>query len=294
MIKEGIYDNINIKDYHNDRDYFSSSGLKLAKKSIKLFKMFVDGEVDSMGKLSNERKMHFDFGNAFELALLDHESFDNSVLLFDEEERPEPSKTFGSILNKEWKEQLLDTDKYIINKKGEKESFEVIEKMLASCYQDKVIQALIKDIEYQYSIFWTDERSGLKLKTRPDVCQKRKKIIVDVKTTEDGSPENFSRDLGKYGYHFQACMQIDGVIQSGFMDTVDAYYWLVVEKTPPYSATLYEFDPEDIQWATDEYEYILGIVSQAFRNNKFPSYSQRSDNKYGILKAEIPLWCRTL
>ena len=50
MIKEGVHSDIDIKDYHADRNYFSASGLKLAKKSLKLFDMFLRGEVDASGK----------------------------------------------------------------------------------------------------------------------------------------------------------------------------------------------------------------------------------------------------
>ena len=245
----------------------------------------------SEGRLTlQENRIRIDFGNAFELALLDQNAFEREVVLYDTDNRPEPNKTMGSTLNREWKEKIFNTDKYVISKYGEKESFQTIVKMLTSCHQDAVIQKLIKGIEYQYSIFWTDEKTGLRLKTRPDICKTKKNIIVDVKTTIDGSPEKFSKDLANYDYPFQAVMQIDGVQRSGFMPHVDTYYWLVVEKEPPYSATLYEFDPEDIAWVMDEYDYVLGCVKQSFDKNLFPSYSYRADNKYGILKANIPLW----
>jgi len=290
MIDLGIHSNIDIKDYHADKNYFSASGLKLAKKSLKLFDLFLKGEVDSTGKSSTGKAPHFDFGNAFELALLDQDAFENEVILYDTEKRPELDRTMGSNLNREWKEGIFNTDKYIVNKSGDRESFQTIVKMLTSCHQDAVIKKLIQGIEYQYSIFWKDEKTGLNLKTRPDICKTKKNIIVDVKTTLDGSPEKFSKDMANYDYPFQAVMQIDGVQKSGFMSHVDAYYWLVVEKEPPYSATLYEFDPEDIAWVMDEYDYVLNCVARALKENHFPSYSYRADNKYGILRANIPLW----
>lgn len=289
MIQPGIYSDVDINKYHSDRDYFSASGLKLAKKSLKLFDMFLKGEIDTTGKMVSEKESHFDFGNAFELALLDHQAFDREVILYDSSLRPEPDKSMGSTLNKSWKDGIFNTNKYVINKTGDKESFDVIVKMLESCHRDAVIQKLIQGIEYQYSIFWKDS-SGLMLKTRPDICKTKKNIIVDVKTTTDGSPEKFSKDMANYDYPFQAVMQIDGVLKSGFMDKVDAYYWLVVEKEPPFSATLYEFDPEDISWVSDEYEYVLNCVNKAIKQNHYPSYSYRADNKFGILKANIPLW----
>ena len=77
---------------------------------------------------------------------------------------------------------------------------------------------------------------------------------------------------------------MDGVIKTGMMPKVDNYFWLVCEKTPPYSATLYEFMPEDIAYCMDEYRYTLGMVARAKDANVWPSYSQRADNQYGIMR----------
>ncbi len=289
MLKEGIYNDISIDDYHADKTWFSSTGLKKAKKSLKLFKMFLDGEFDF------EHKKAFDFGNAFELALLDKDNFENKVAIDSEIidqimiSKPDTKNPRATTIYKEWLEAQFFQKKYIIPGEG-KESFSVIEKMLKSCYQDAVIQQLIKGIEYNYSLIWIDKETGLQLKTRPDICKTKKNIIVNLKTTTDGSPEQFSKDLAKYDYPFQACMEIDGAISTGFMPTVDNYFWLVCEKEPPYSATLYEFMPEDIAYCMDEYHYTLKIVSDAKKAGVYPSYSQRAANKYGILEAKIPLW----
>jgi len=140
-------------------------------------------------------------------------------------------------------------------------------------------------------MFWVDE-NGLQLKTRPDICKSKKNIIVDIKTTIDGSPEKFSKDLANHDYPFQSVMQIDGCIKSGFMPQVDEYYWLVCEKEPPFSATLYKFEPEDIEFCMFEYERTKKNEAECLKTNVWPSYSQRADNKWGILSANIPLWYR--
>ena len=282
---EKIQNNLPIDDYHKGNDHLSSTALRKARKSLKLFKMYQEGYFEE------ERKSHFDFGNAFELALLEPDSFDSQVVIYNEDERPEKDKGITSKINQEWKKSLYDTSKYVIKKDG-RESFEVIEQMLRSCYADSVIQSLLKNIEYQFSMFWTDKETGLKLKTRPDICRSKKNVVVDVKTALDGSPEAVTKAIGNTDLPFQAVMQIDGVVQSGFMEKVDNYFWLVVEKEPPFSATLYEFQQEDIKWCMDEYRYVLSVVKEAIEKNHYPSYSYRADNKYGILQANIPLWYR--
>ena len=285
LIMKKVQNNLPIDEYHRGNEHLSSTALRKARKSLKLFKLYQEGYFE------DEKKSHFDFGNAFELALLEPDSFDSQIVIYNEDDRPEKDKGITSKINQDWKNNLYETSKYVIKRAG-RESFETIDQMLRSCYADAVIQKLLKNIEYQYSMFWTDKETGLKLKTRPDICRSKNNVIVDVKTALDGSPEAFSKAIGNNDLAFQAVMQIDGVVQSGFMEKVDNYFWLVVEKEPPFSATLYEFQPEDIEWAMDEYRYVLKVVKEALEREHYPSYSYRADNKYGILQANIPLWYR--
>ena len=290
-MKPGIFNDIDINEYHAQKDWFSSSGLKMAKKSLKLFYLFLQGYFD------NDYKPQFSFGNAFELALLDPDNFNSKVAIEDEIlnqiyiNNPDVKSPRATTMYKDWFDLQIKNQKYIIKQDG-KESFRVIEEMLKSCYADTIIQRLIKGIEYNYSLCWIDKKTGLQLKTRPDICKVKKNIIVNLKTTLDGSPEAFSRDLAKYDYPFQACMEIDGALSSGFMSSVDNYYWLVVEKEPPFNATIYEFMPDDQKYCFDEYRYTLDLVAEAVKTNKFPGYSQRASNQYGILEAKIPLYYR--
>jgi len=284
MFKDGIYDNVNIHEYHADKEYISSSALKEAQKSLAHFDFYYSKP--------SERKSHFDFGNCFELALMDAingtNEFDKFVTIFDEQQRPEQEKTMASGKNKEWKITIFDTDKYIITKTGD-ESLETMQLMLESCIKDSVINALIKNTDYQKSIFWTDKQTGLKMKTRPDVCKMNKKVIVDIKSTKDASPEKFAKDAANYSYPLQAITQINGCIDSGLM-IPEKYFWLAVEKTAPFNAQLYEFKNEDWQLMQDRYEYHLGLIKMAREENKFPGYTQRADNQHGILELELPMW----
>ena len=151
----GIYQDVSIDDYHADKSWISSTGLKHAKRSLAEFRMWSDGHFDA------ERKAVFDFGNAFELALLDHDGFDQDVAIMPTEDwerealeekpdlkRPKQSTAYQS------RKSAWETDhagKYWIPDTGP-ESFDTIRYMLESCYRDSLIQKLIKNIEYQNSL----------------------------------------------------------------------------------------------------------------------------------------------
>lgn len=292
-MNNGIYTDISIEDYHKNRTHISATQIKRAKRSLKELHWYLTGKIES------EYKAHFDFGNAFELALLDPKGFDKDVAILQTEywkdqalkEKPDLKIPTLSAKYKGLKSyfESKNDGKYLIPDTG-KYSFESIECMLESCHQDRVIQALIENTEYQLSLFWTDESSGLNLKTRPDICKRKKNVIINLKTAIDGSPSSFSRDLANYDYPLQACVEICGCIESGLMPQVDNYFWLVVEKEPPFNATIYEFSPDDIKWCMDDYEYRLNRIKLAKEKDFYPGYTDKADNEYGILTAEIPLY----
>jgi hypothetical protein len=297
-IPDGIHTDISIGDYHANRTHVSATSLKQSKRSLKQF------DWHRRGIMPKSDGNHFSFGNAFELALLDKKGFENEVAIMqdeywialaNEEYMKEKGKTYSnprqSARYQAEKSRFIaaNDDKYIITDKGD-QSFECIEHMLTSCYSDSTIQKLIEGTEYQLSLFWTDPETGLKLKTRPDICKRKKNVIVNLKTAVDGSPSQFSRDLAKYDYPLQACLEIKGCIETGLMEQVDNYFWLVVEKEAPYNATIYEFQKSDIQSTNMELEYYITKIKQAQDKNLWPGYSDQADNKHGILTAKIPSW----
>jgi len=294
-ITDGIHDDISIDEYHANRSHISATQIKRAKESLRLFNWH------ETGKIVQEQKTCFDFGNAFELALLSKDEYLKRVAVFPDQDfidiamqddpsltKPRASKKYRSEAEK-W--EIENAGKYRINETGD-ESFETIEHMLDSCNSDPVIKALIENTEYQLSLFWTDAATGLGLKTRPDVCKRKRNVLVNLKTIDDGSPESFSKELSKWEYPLQASIEIEGALRSGLMETVDNYLWLVCEKKAPYNATIYEYSKEDRAAGEDGLRFILDRIARAKKENKWPGYSDRADNQYGILTAKIPTWYR--
>lgn len=299
-MENGIYNNISIKEYHENRTHISATSIKAARKSLSLWRYNQTHP--------QEWAQHFDFGNAFELHLLDQMNFESSVAVLpmetwikeaNEQRMAAEGKLYttpknsGHFQAKQKEFLTANVGKYLIPDVGP-QGFNTIQMMKESCTKDPTIQRLLSGVEYQLSLFWQDETTGLRLKTRPDICQRKRNVIVNLKTMVDGSPESFSRELAKYDYPIQACVEIKGCLASGIMDTVDFYYWLVVEKEAPFNATLYEFSQEDQKWCFDELAYTLDRMRLAIERGSYPGYTARADNQYGILTAKIPAYYRTI
>jgi len=301
MIKKDM----DINEYHKNKMVLSSTGLKKLKKSTRTF-------IDYLIR-DQETKLHFDFGNAFEVYLVDQltgsNKFDQEVAVMPTEawksqilnERPNIKNPGSTKEYQEWKAMFLEANfgKYIIPDVGETESFQALKEMAHGCMKDPVVKRMLEGSEYQQSFFWTDEETGLKLKTRPDLSKKKKQIIFDIKTTTDASPQGFARQVANMDYPLQAVMQIEGAINTGYFKECEGYFWLAVEKTPPYDWGLYELQKEDIEHFQDLYRFLIHRAVKAFEllaqmeaDGFVPSYGETADNPYGILALEIPLWYR--
>jgi len=293
-MKPGIYTDLSIEDYHQKVKAISASALKKIKKS----------ELDYWHHYNNteeqERKSHFDYGNAFELAIMDAANgtneFDQKVAVMPTNDwtakamadNPNLKSPAASKIYKEAKAEweAINAEKYHIALTG-KESMETITHTLNQLRKDETVWKLIEGTSYQVSAIWKDEETGLMLKTRPDVAKINKNVVLDIKTCQDASPFGFARQATNLDYPIQAVMQIDGMIQSGCMDKVDRYYWLAVEKEAPYNYGLYYFLPEDIEAVMAKYRALLKKAAKIdFENPK--SYGGAADNQYGILNLEIP------
>lgn len=286
-ITEGVHLDMDINDYHADKEFVSASSVKQGIKSMAHFNL--------QRTAPSERKSYFDFGNVFELALLDSINgtryFDEKVIIFDIENRPEQTKGITSNINQEWKKGILNGSKYVIDKVGT-ESMETLHEMLQSCMRDATIQKVLKNTTYQESYFWTDKTTGLKCKSRPDLRKKDKGIIIDIKTTKDGSPKAFAKDVANLEYPIQAVMQMKGAIESGAVEKMESYYWLAVEKVAPFNVTLYEFQQDDWQFVDDKLTYYMTKIKESMDLCIYKGYSAEADNQYGILSLELPMYYR--
>ena len=273
--------NLSITDYHKGEG-ISASQIKKAIPSTAHF--FVEE------KKSEKRNPAFDMGNGFELLLTEPENFFNEVVIFNPENKPEADKTMGSKLNKAWKDEIMESDKIVLDL----EQFETLQKMVESCKKNNNIVETLRDCKLQMSLFWNDPETGLLLKTRPDVIKyiSEKNVIVnDVKTCMDASPDGFGKAFANLNYGIQAVTQIDGV-ESALGVTVDFYTYTVVEKLAPFNAQVYVLSPEDIVFYRQIYKAILKRIKRAMEDKKYidAGYSEDSLDNGGALDLSIPAW----
>lgn len=130
----------------------------------------------------------------------------------------------------------------------------------------------------ELSAYWEDPITGLLCRCRPDYWRKDG-ILVDVKTTEDASPEEFARSVVNWRYHVQSPYYLDGIAEladAGLLPEgyarPKAFVFLVVEKKAPYAVAVYALTPESMDMGRLEYRQDLDTLHECMTSGRWPGY----------------------
>lgn len=128
------------------------------------------------------------------------------------------------------------------------------------------------------SYFWTDQDTGIECKCRPDWHSLDRRLIVDVKTTEDASPRGFAKSVANFRYHVQAHWYLRGLEAEQFL-------FVCVEKSAPYLVAVYAATPVLIAAGGRAAERDLATIAQCRAADQWPGYGDE------IQPIDLPTWC---
>ena len=147
-----------------------------------------------------------------------------------------PSDRRGNRL-KEAKQQAEQQGKILLTELDYDEAMEIVESAL---FNSEFLRSKITAKNYisEASIFTTCKKTGMLIKCRPDGLlvpqnDKGKGEILDIKTTQDASPEGFQRELRKYNYDLQIAFYLHTMRCANL--PCSEMYLVAIEKTPPYA-----------------------------------------------------------
>ena len=217
-------------------------------------------------------------GTAFHASVLETENFEELIAV-------SPNVDKRTKAGKEVHAKFLEDvgDKTIITH----DQFEKMKVMKMSCLAHPEVQKLLEKC-YATEFQTTFDFDKMKCKAMIDLCDSEG-TIVDIKTTQDASPEAFTRSSANFLYH----MQLAWYAKAMNLDwrEVKAYI-IAVENTAPYGVAVYKFSQSALlngwelcktamtQWK----EYKLNL---AMGDGVFP-YSNE------VLELELPVWATNL
>ena len=151
------------------------------------------------------------------------------------------------------------------------------------------VAALLDRGQPEVSAFWADDETGEACKCRPDWFSPAGDggvILLDVKTTQDASPDGFPRSIANFGYHLQAAWYSDGFARASGLHVL-AFVFACVEADYPHAAAVYMLDDDTLAQARAENRRLLNLYASCKRDGAWPGYP----SDIGILN--LPAWART-
>lgn len=147
------------------------------------------------------------------------------------------------------------------------------------------IGALLGAGQAEVSFFWHDEQTGLLCKGRADWVHRTGSgvILLDLKTSEDASPDGFPKACARYGYHMQAAWYADGwTAATG--EPVLGFVFGAVESGWPHVAAAYMLDDESTTKGRAEARRLLNRYAECQEADEWPGYQT------AIQSITLPAW----
>lgn len=147
----------------------------------------------------------------------------------------------------------------------------------------------------EQSVYWTDPETGVLCRCRPDFWAMQARIIVDLKTCLDASPEGFSKSLYNWHYHVQDVMYREGC--EAATGEEQSFVFLAVEKDAcvvnheAKGVAVYVLDDESRNAGLKEYRQSLATYAACSKSGQWPGYQDKvqiiSIPGWGIKKSEF-------
>lgn len=144
-----------------------------------------------------------------------------------------------------------------------------------------VAAGLLQGGKAEQSFYAIDNETGELIKCRTDYLAGD--LIVDVKSTEDASPDGFGKSAANFRYPMQVAWYRH-VMDSAFGEHPPHWVFLAVEKKPPHAIGIYFPVAEDVQRARLACRRDLMRIVQHKRANHWPDYGAEA------LPLSLPPW----
>lgn len=260
--------------YHKDWTRIGKSGLDLIHQSPS---HYYAKYLDPNREREKQTPALF-MGSATHKAILEPDTFLQSYVVMDD---TETCKEIGGKAPrstnryKEWTAEFEQANRgrEVISA----DDFRLCLKLRDSVYANPTAALLLEKGIAEQRIDWVwngDDENGnpiaVKCKSKPDWLS-HNGFIVDIKTTEDASPNGFGKSSFNYRYHVQAPFYTDAYIHK-FGERPRGFVFVAVEKRPPYAvAVYYTYDDLD-NFGRREYEKDLRAYHKCLLTNEWPGY----------------------
>ena len=271
--KKPLFEEMSNAEYRK-REGLASTDIKRMMKSMATWKYFKDNpqeEVDTPA---------FKFGRAYHKYCLEPYDFDNEYVVSPKIDKrtKEGKAAYEQFLKGAGNKEVID-----------EETYDQLQKMREVLYATPYVKKLING-EHEKSFFWTDKKTGVKCKTRPDSFGELAGhgICVDLKTTTDAETEAFMRSALKFNYDVQAAHYTAGLEE--IYGKEFQFVFIAQEVKPPYLVNVLQADEYFMRNGREVRDQLLETYKKCLELDEYPAFLGFKDEKRYINSLSLPKW----
>lgn len=139
-----------------------------------------------------------------------------------------------------------------------------------------------RNADAEVSCFWRQD--GVWNRARIDLLPRDLSAICDLKTTASAHPDDFVRQAFRMGWHMQAAHYQSAVMRCFKLKRDIPFWFLVLERDPPYALSVIELDGAAIALARRSMERAREMWRRCLDTDVWPGYAQ------GVAVVDTPAW----
>lgn len=132
--------------------------------------------------------------------------------------------------------------------------------------------ALLSDGVSERSLLWTDAKDGVRCKCRFD-WHTSDRLVIDLKTCEDASPEGAQRAIGSFQYHVSAAHYWTGH-EHVYNESPAAWIFIFAETKPPHGVAVYALDAASLRAGMTLCGRAYRTYRECIESGRWPGYAE--------------------
>lgn len=164
-----------------------------------------------------------------------------------------------------WRREMTALGKTVITQAD----VDAVAAMVRSLSAHPLVRAGILDGDVERSLIFKDHRSGVWLKSRPDVIPGSSGDLVDLKTTSSVATEDLQRSIADFGYHMQAALA-GAAMKAAMGVDMTSFTFVWVEKAPPHCVRVTTLTPEDLLRGEMQIDAAVATFAECLRKGRWP------------------------
>jgi hypothetical protein len=225
-----------------------------------------------------EAKSEFDIGVAAHLAVLEPARQADSIVVIEAGDyRTAKAREARDAARAEGKVPLLPYQ------------LDIVQAVAGSIRAHPIGGRAFRDGEAEVTLLWRDPDTGVPCKARPDYLPAHGRWLVDLKTAASANPRSWRDQAYRLGYHARAAWYLDGAA-AVFGEAPEEYWFVVVEKEPPYLVSVIAFDAEALEWGRRGNNRACALFARSAAANDWPGYCDPGQNRERGFRIGLPSW----